>query len=93
MKRRGIQTSHLSLTTVLILLYFPSYTESSNTSGAIAASQTIERFCKNNLLYSGNGRDLGDTAQYDNKATPITANVSFCIESKVILDSAPTIRS
>lgn len=42
-------------------------------------------------MYSGNGNDRGDTAQYDKSATPTPANVSFWKESKIILDPAPSI--
>ncbi len=76
---------------VLMLLYLPSYTAMSEMMGAIAASHTIERFCRNRRLYSGNGKVRGETAQYDIKATPSVANVIFCTESKEILDDAPAI--
>lgn len=90
---RGLIGQHDStiLTAVLILLYFPSYTESSEATGATAASHTMDRFCRNSLLYSGNGNDRGDTAQYDRRATPMVENESFCNESKFIFDSAPGI--
>lgn len=67
----------IALTAVLMLLYLPSYTASKDRTGAIAANQTIDKFCKNSLLYSGNGSDLGDTAQYDRAATPSVAKTSF----------------
>ena len=74
-----------------MLLYLPSYTEMSEMIGAIAASHTIERFCKKRRLYSGNGNVRGETAQYDINATPSVAKPSFCTESKVMLDDTPAI--
>ena len=50
-----------------------------------------DKFCKNSRLYSGNGRDRGETAQYDKSAMLMVANVNFWMESKVILLLAPDI--
>ena len=72
-----------------MLLNFASYTLNNERSGVIAASHTMERFCRKRRLYSGNGSDRGDTAPYESSATPTVENASFCIESKLILDSAP----
>mmetsp|Transcript_32539 Transcript_32539/g.68429 ORF Transcript_32539/g.68429 Transcript_32539/m.68429 type:complete len:104 (-) Transcript_32539:2405-2716(-) len=57
----------------------------------MAASHTMEIFCRKSRLYSGNGKDRGDTAQYARRATAMVENESFCIESKLILDSVPAI--
>ena len=76
---------------VLILLYFPTKTDKSTNTGAIAASQTTDKFFRKSRLYSGTGSDRGDTAQYDRRAIPRVENDNFWMESKLILDSAPAI--
>ncbi len=79
------------LTAALILLCLPSNTLRNVTTGAIVAIAMIDKFCRNSRLYSGNGRDRGETAQYDKRVMLTVANVTFWMESKVILVLAPDI--
>ena len=76
-----------------MLLYLPSKIQKNVKTGAIVPIATMDKFCKNNRLYSGNGRDRGDTAQYDTSAMLTVANITFWMESNVILVLAPAIRT
>ncbi len=73
------------------MLYLPSNTLRNITTGAIVPIATIDKFCRNSRLYSGNGTDRGDTAQYDKSAMLTVANITFWMESKEIFVLAPDI--
>jgi hypothetical protein len=75
----------------LILLCLPSNTLKNVTTGAIVEIATTDKFCKNSRLYSGNGIDRGKTAQYDKSAMLMVPNITFWMESKLILVLAPDI--
>lgn len=87
----SIESFLWQLTAALILLYFPSNTLRNITTGAIVPIATIDKFCRKSRLYSGNGTDRGDTAQYDKSAMLTVANITFWMESKEILVLAPDI--
>lgn len=75
-----------------MLLYLLSNAPRNKTIGAMAVpSPTMDKFCRNSWLYSGNDTDRGETAQYDNNAMLVETNIILWMESKVILVPAPII--
>ena len=75
-----------------MLLHLLSNAPRNRTIGAmVVPSPTIDKFCRNSRLYSGNDTDRGETAQYDNSAMLMVTNINLWMESKVSRVPAPAI--